>query len=332
MKTFFFLKSAELCAKIIRMSGIRRETASDDGASQGSKRGDAMRIGIIGAGKVGVTLGKYLVDAGVTVCGFYSRTKTSAAQAADFVKTTLYEDLMDLVKASDTLFITVPDGEIGNVWDCIAGYDLTDKVVCHFSGSLSSNVFSGIERTGARGVSIHPMYAFSDKFTSYQEFHTACLVAEGDKQAILRMQKLFAEKLGHSMLFIRAEDKIKYHAAAALASNYMIALFETAIRLLGECGFSERDSLSVLRPIVRNNVTAMLEKGPVDALTGPVERGDLSTVEKHLDVLQGGAAEAVYRDLGDVLIDLAKQKHPDWDEQAMRACMKKKGKHEFVGI
>ena len=280
-----------------------------------------MRIGIIGAGKVGVTLGKYLVDAGVTVCGFYSRTKTSAAQAADFVKTTLYEDLMDLVRASDTLFITVPDGEIGNVWDCIAEYDLTDKVVCHFSGSLSSDVFSGMEHTGARGVSIHPMYAFSDKFSSYQEFHTACLVAEGDAEAILRMQKLFAEKLGHTMLFIQAEDKVKYHAAAALASNYMIALLETSMRLLEECGFSERDSLSLLRPIVRNNVTAMLEKGPVDALTGPVERGDLGTVQKHLDVLRGGQAEAVYRELGTVLVDLAKRKHPEWKEQAMRECL-----------
>lgn len=281
-----------------------------------------MRIGIIGAGKVGVTLGKYLADAGVAVCGFYSRTKTSAAQAADFVKTALYEDLIDLVKASDTLFITVPDGEIGNVWDCIAGYDLTDKVICHFSGSLSSNVFSGMERTGAWGVSIHPMYAFSDKFTSYQKFHTACLVAEGDAEAILRMQKLFAEKLGHPMLFIRAEDKVKYHAAAALASNYMIALLETSMRLLAECGFSERDSLSVLRPIVQNNVSAMLEKGPVEALTGPVERGDLGTVQRHLHVLQGGTAEAVYRDLGDVLIDLAKRKHPGWDEQAMRDCLR----------
>lgn len=279
-----------------------------------------MRIGIIGAGKVGVTLGKYLTDAGITVCGFYSRTKTSAAQAADFVKIKLYEELKDLISASDTLFITVPDGEIGKVWDCIAEYDLTDKIICHFSGSLSSNVFSGIEHMGAVGVSIHPMYAFSDKFTSYQQFHTACLVIEGDPEAVQPMQALFAEKLGHAVRQIQTEDKIKYHAAAAMASNYMIALLETSMRLLGECGFSDEDSLSLLHPLVENNVAQMLRSGTVDALTGPVERGDIGTVQKHLDALQGGAAESIYRDLGNVLVDLAKQRHPEWDDTAMREC------------
>lgn len=285
-----------------------------------------MRIGIIGAGKVGVTLGKYLTDAGITVCGFYSRTKTSAAQAADFVKTNLYEDLKDLIRASDTLFITVPDGEIGNVWDCIAEYDLTDKIICHFSGSLSSNVFSGIEHTGAVGVSIHPMYAFSDKFTSYQQFHTACLVMEGDSEAVQPMQILFAEKLGHLVQQIRTEDKVKYHAAAAMASNDMVALLEVAIRLLAECGFSNEDSLVLLRPLIQNNVQTMLEKGAVEALTGPVERGDMETVQKHLDALRGGPAEAVYRDLGNVLADLAKQKHPEWDDTAMRECLHNYGR------
>lgn len=279
-----------------------------------------MRIGIIGAGKVGVTLGKYLTDAGIVVCGFYSRTKTNAAQAADFVKTNLYEELDDLVRASDTLFITVPDGEIGNVWDCIVEYDLKDKIICHFSGSLSSNVFSGIEHTGAAGVSIHPMYAFSDKFTSYQQFHTACLVIEGDPKAVQPMQILFASKLGHLVQQIQTEDKIKYHAAAALASNYMIALLETSMRLLAECGFSGEDSLTLLRPLIQNNVESMLEKGTTEALTGPVERGDIGTVQKHLDVLQGGEAESIYRDLGNVLTELAKQRHPEWDDTVMRKC------------
>lgn len=59
----------------------------------------------------------------------------------------------------------------------------------------------------------------------------------------------------------------------------------------------------------------------MDALTGPVERGDLGTVQKHLDVLQGGQAEAVYRELGTVLVDLAKRKHPEWKGQAMRECL-----------
>lgn len=92
------------------------------------------------------------------------------------------------------------------------------------------------------------------------------------------------------------------------------------MRLLAECGFSDETSLALLRPLVQNNVDSMLEKGTVEALTGPVERGDIETVRKHLDALQGGVAEAIYRDLGNVLVDLAKQKHPEWDDTAMREC------------
>lgn len=286
------------------------------------KRGDAMRIGIIGAGKVGVTLGKYLVDAGEEVMGFYSRTKESAAQAADFTKTIVYQNLEDLVSASDTLFLTTPDGEIVKVWDCIAEYDLTEKLICHFSGSLSSNVFSGIEQTGAYGVSIHPMFAFSGKFTSYQKFHTALLVMEGQEPAMHSMRTLFGERLGHRILTIQAEDKLKYHAAAAMASNYMIALYEMALALLGDCGFSYEDGRALLQPIVQNNVAAMLEQGTVDALTGPIERGDIGTVQKHLEALAGSRAETVYRELGQVLVDIAGRKHPEWDDAAMRDCLR----------
>lgn len=280
-----------------------------------------MRIGIIGAGKVGVTLGKYLTDAGMTVAGFYSRTRESAVIAADFVQTTVYLDLEDLVKASDTLFITTPDCVIAKVWDCIAGYDLTDKIICHFSGSLSSYVFSGIERTGAAGLSIHPMYAFSDKFTSCQQFHTAYLVMEGNETAVAAMYALFGERLGHPVSRIRAEDKIKYHAAAAMASNGMAALLEISLKLLEECGFPYQDSLSLLCPIIQNNVAALLDKGPVEALTGPVERGDVATVEKHMDALSGSQAGEVYRELGEVLADIAKRKHPERDDTAMRKCL-----------
>ena len=128
------------------------------------KRGGDLIIGIIGAGKVGTTLGAYLCQNQIAVSGYYSRTFESAVSAADFTDTVAYYSIGELVDASDTLFIATPDAEIGNTWDCIAKYGLKDKIVCHFSGSLSSYVFSGIETAGAAGCSIHPMFAFSDKF------------------------------------------------------------------------------------------------------------------------------------------------------------------------
>lgn len=287
------------------------ETASDDNDLP-RKRGGNLVIGIIGAGKVGTTLGAYFSCNGIKVSGFYSRTYRHAAEAADFTKTKAYSDIKQLIRESDTLLITTPDGEIKNVWDCISSEKLDGKVICHFSGSLSSHVFSGIEAAGAVGCSIHPMFAFCDRFHSYQTFSAAVLTVEGQKEALDRMCPLF-EGLGHRVLVVKAENKMKYHAAAAFASNYMIGLFHASLSLLADCGFSEEESRLLLNPLVRNNVQTMLEKPLTEALTGPIERKDMQTIRGHFAALADSNAEEIYRCIGRELAVIAKQKNPDRD-------------------
>lgn len=254
----------------------------------------------------------------ISVSGYYSRTFESAITAADFTKTKAYHHLEALIGVSDTLFITTPDGEIGQVWDCIAKYKLDNKVICHFSGSLSSNVFSGIETTGATGCSIHPMYAFSDKFSAFEQFHTACLTMEGQKKALENMTELFGKKLGHKVLTVAVADKAKYHAAAALASNYMIGLFQASLDLLEDCGFLEVDSRQLLAPLVTGNVNAMLEKGTTASLTGPVERNDIETIQKHLKAINTTGVEQIYCCLGRELVAIAQRKNPDRDYTVLK--------------
>lgn len=316
-----------LCRALIpsctRRAVFFTETASDDNDITMAKEGGNMKIGIIGAGKVGVTLGLYLTEHEIPVTGYYSRTYEHAVEAAEHTQTKAYQNITELLKASDTLFITTPDGEISKVWDCIAGEKLSKKIICHFSGSLSSNVFSGIGAAGAFGCSIHPMYAFSDKFTAYRQFHTACLTMEGHPKALDAMSALFGERLGHRIYTVKSEDKIKYHAAAAFASNYMAALFQASMDLLESCGFSKDAGKELLSPIIKSNVETMLKVGTKNALTGPIERNDIETVAKHLDALSldeedeglhhGNAEEWIYRSLGLKLLEIAKEKHPESD-------------------
>lgn len=131
------------------------------------------------------------------------------------------------------------------------------------------------------------------------------------------LAQMFRE-LGHTVLYLRAENKVKYHAAAAMVSNDMIALFQTVLDLLEQCGFTREDSVGLLRPLVMGNVSNMLDKGPVAALTGPVDRGDTETVHKHLDALADSEAGEVYRVLGKVLVKIAEQKYKGRDDTAMR--------------
>ncbi len=281
-----------------------------------------MRIGIIGAGKVGTTLGKYLSIHGKNVTGFYSRTHESADEAATFAETETYSSLCKLVEKSDVIFITTPDGVIHQVWGDLLHQDISNRIICHFSGSLSSHVFSGREEAGASGISMHPMYAFSDKFHSYEQFHTAYLTLEGDPEAVAVMKPMW-EAIGHHVLTLKAKDKIKYHAAAAMASNEMLGLMQASLDILSECGFSEKDSMALLTPLVQGNIASMLEKGCVNALTGPVERGDAQTVRKHLQALEGSKAGKIYQSLGSTMVELAKRRNPDRDYTPVRTLFEK---------
>ncbi len=281
-----------------------------------------MRIGIIGAGKVGTTLGKYLSIHGKNVTGFYSRTHESADEAATFAETETYSSLCKLVEKNDVIFITTPDGVIHQVWGDLLHQDISNRIICHFSGSLSSHVFSGREEAGASGISMHPMYAFSDKFHSYEQFHTAYLTLEGDPEAVAVMKPMW-EAIGHHVLTLKAEDKIKYHAAAAMASNEMLGLMQASLDILSECGFSEKDSMALLTPLVQGNIASMLEKGCVNALTGPVERGDAQTVRKHLQALEGSKAGKIYQSLGSTMVELAKRRNPDRDYTPVRTLFEK---------
>ena len=90
-----------------------------------------MRAGFIGAGKVGFTLGKYLAMHGIEISGYYSRTPASAKEAAEFTQSRYYTSIEEITKDSDTLFLTVPDGTIGEIWDDMRNLPIKNKNICH---------------------------------------------------------------------------------------------------------------------------------------------------------------------------------------------------------
>lgn len=217
-------------------------------------------------------------------------------------------------------FITTPDGVIGQIWDEIAKNPITNKTICHFSGSLSCDVFSNKKETGAFACSIHPIYPFDDKFSAYLQFHKAVLTIEGDKEAVANMAPLF-KQLGHKVFEMEGTNKRKYHAAASIASNHMLALLELSVRLLKQCGFSEKDSCEILGPLVLSNLENALQRGTKEALTGPIERNDISTVSGHLEELSEQERE-VYKNLGRILIEIAEEKHLDRDYGKLENILK----------
>ena len=268
-----------------------------------------MKIGFIGAGKVGFSLGRYFTEHNKCVSGYYSRNLNSSKEAAAFTKTKYYENIDELIKESDTLFLTVPDGSIREVYSEMSQSDIEGKCLVHCSGAMSSMIFSGIGQKGARGCSVHPICAVSDKLTGYQDLSKAYFTIEG--KDVADMEELI-RSCGNVVEAISAEDKVKYHAAAVYASNLVAGLYDLAAGLLKDCGLSESFAGHALQPLFMGNAENVVSVGAVRALTGPVERADITTVEKHLEALEGEERE-IYRLLSRHLVDVAKQKNPDRD-------------------
>lgn len=265
-----------------------------------------MKIGFIGAGKVGFSLGKYFTEHNQYVSGYYSRNLNSSKEAAVFTKTKFYDNLENLIQESDTLFLTVPDGSIHEVYSEIIRSDIEGKCLVHCSGAMSSLVFSGISQKGARGCSVHPICAVSDKLTGYQELSKAYFTIEGrDCQDLLEL----ILSMGNQAELIQADQKVCYHAAAVFASNLVVAVYESATDLLKQCGLSEAFSAHALQPLFRGNAQGILERGTIQALTGAVERADETTIAKHLAVL-GKEEREIYRLLSLKLVSIAKAKNP----------------------
>ena len=278
-----------------------------------------MNIGFIGAGKVGCSLGKYFsTDSETKIIGYYSRSSHSADEAARFTDSKSYRNLSELIDECDTIFLTVPDGSICDTWNEIKRYDIKGKIICHCSGSLSSDaVFNGIGEKEALGYSAHPLFAISDKFNTYRELTGVFFTLEGMQSAGLeKLQGLF-ERLGNPTATIDPKAKTTYHCAAAIASNLVCGLIDQSIELMKRCGFEEAQAVNALAPILRGNMDHIAQDGPTASLTGPIERNDVETVRKHIDCMENSDEENIYRLLSSRLIRMAEHRHPDRDYAEM---------------
>jgi predicted short-subunit dehydrogenase-like oxidoreductase (DUF2520 family) len=278
-----------------------------------------MKVGFIGAGNVGCSLGRYFIFNQVEVVGYYSRSEKSAKEAAKLTNTTQFETIEEIVRTCDTLFLTVPDGQIEKVWNQVKSFPIQGKILCHCSGAMSAEIFSGIHEKGAYGYSIHPMFPFNSKTIPYESLRNAFFTVEGDD--IYRdMLVEWISAFGNQVKAMDGENKTSYHAAAVMASNQVVALMEIATNLLNKCQFTEKEALDALKPLAMSNLENILEVGTTKALTGPVERNDVQTVAKHLNVLDE-EEKAVYKACSNILLHITDRKYSDRNEIELKKLL-----------
>ncbi|KRQ86742.1 Ketol-acid reductoisomerase [Caloramator mitchellensis] len=267
-----------------------------------------MKIGFIGAGKVGSAFGRYLKENGLDIAGFYSRSIESSQSAAEFTGSKAM-DIEELVNDCNYIFITTPDGVISEVWERIKKYDLKGKNIFHMSGCLGSDIFQGAKHLDADTYSLHPLFPFTDRncFTFLNE---VVFSVEGEN---IDKIKYFLNAAKLKYFVIDNKNKAKYHAAAVFASNYIVSIAKIAKEILLDCGMDEKYIVDAIYPLMKGAVSNIREKGIEGALTGPILRRDAGTIKLHLDNLDD--FEHIYRLLGLAAVEIEKGKIEYKDEK-----------------
>lgn len=283
-------------------------------------------VGIIGAGKVGLALGLYLfTQEPLIVTGFYSRTASDATYAAKRTNTKHYDTMEELVGHNDVILITTPDDAIPTVWSQLQKLPLAGKIIGHCSGSLSSHIFLDSTTKQVDCCSLHPLLAIANKDDAYRSLGGAFFTLEGSPHAT----NLFAECLkahGNAYKILSSADKRAYHLATVYMSNLMLVLGHIALDLLTPYGFSEEEARQALTCLSQQNLNNFLARGAGEALTGPIERNDVKTVEGHLAATATPETvhiQKLYAELSRELVTLAKKKHPERDYRQIEDALEK---------
>lgn len=268
---------------------------------------------IIGCGRAGRAFAKYLTDAGYTPAGFASRSIESARHAAGI---TGFEGHVattpgDVVGDADIILITTPDSVIRQTAEAVAGHGNIKKgaLAFHCSGAQSSAELSALEDAGVKTGSIHPLQSFGAGSPLKNPFEGIMIGIEGDRTAVETAWQI-AQDLGATPFEIETRGKMIYHASAVAASNYLVTLMKLAMDLLGASGVDAAERFAVLKPLVMGTLSNIENTGPVDALTGPIARGDVDTVRAHVAAIGRDAPQmlALYKTLGRYTVDIASER------------------------
>jgi predicted short-subunit dehydrogenase-like oxidoreductase (DUF2520 family) len=268
---------------------------------------------IMGAGVVGTALAARLVRAGIPVIGLHGRQVelTDAARAISGVVGSTGE-IPDIMSESDIVIISVRDERIREVVDRLVNEKRLrpGQVLLHTSGANAAASVLAAARPHVRAVgTLHPLVSFADPRVAVEHMTEVAFGIEGDEPARAYAKRL-VRALGARAVFLDAANLPLYHAGAVLASNYVVALADMAQRLFVSAGVPQDQALPALIPLLSSVVQNLAQVGLPAALTGPVERGDVSSVEQHLRTLEARAPELLelYRLVGRDVLRLAQEK------------------------
>jgi len=254
-------------------------------------------IVLIGAGKVGQSLNQLMRSEGYSPLLF---GKDSAP------------DKNNAINQATIVFITSNDHSIKTVCDEISPYLQTNTIVSHCSGALSSEVLNAAKHQGCYTASTHPLNTFPTLKASLELFsntdHNTFIYSEGEQCALAVLDPLF-KQLGFTTIEIDSKAKTHYHAACVFACNYLTALMDASLESAAAANIDPSIFWRSVQPIINTTLHNITKHGTINALSGPIARGDAATVKNHIDALteQSDSVQQIYTTLGIRALEMASQ-------------------------
>lgn len=270
-----------------------------------SEPGEAPLIGIVGAGAVGTALGAALYRAGWPVVAVASRDAARRERFRTFVPGARgFAEAPAILDEVELVVLAVPDDAIPQLAGELRLYG--GQALVHTSGVLGAEVLEPARAAGTQLGAFHPLVAFADTERAIAAFHGATIAVEGDDQLIAHLADM-AEAIGATAVRLAPGSKAAYHAAAVLAAGGFVALLDAIAELGAAAGLDEAGSLAVYGGLIEQTLGNARALGIRAALTGPMTRGDVGTLGRHLEALArlAPAALPLYRAAAEREIALA---------------------------
>jgi predicted short-subunit dehydrogenase-like oxidoreductase (DUF2520 family) len=261
------------------------------------------RITIVGAGNLGAALAMCLRQAGYVIDQIVFRDSRASRRKATALARTVGALAVAIARAaidSDVVWFCVPDDAIAEVARSVAQKtDWKGRVALHSSGALASDELAALRRLGAHVASVHPMMTFvagslqtgSSQASSQRSLAGVPFAIEGDVAAV-RAGRAIVKELGGKAYAIRRQDKVAYHAWGTFASPLLTALLATTEHVAAAAGLNRREAKRRMLPILQQTLANYAALDAAGAFSGPIVRGDVETIRRHLRVLRKVPAAA----------------------------------------
>jgi predicted short-subunit dehydrogenase-like oxidoreductase (DUF2520 family) len=264
-------------------------------------------IGIAGTGRVAQALGRLLSQGGQPVVAIAGRNPERTARAARFIGAhTTPMTVEELPALASHILIAVSDSAVEPVAALLARSGFQRGVALHTCGAKGPQALAALAEQGVSCGALHPFQCFTSAEHGVASVAGSSFAIDGNREA-LEWASSIVTLVGGRSLRIRAEDRSLYHAAAVMVSSYIAALSHAAVTILETAGVARSTALTALAPLAKASVDNSFNLGPVEALTGPIERGDSATINAHLEALRNVSRPVrhLYSSAGQLVVQMA---------------------------